>query len=83
MEVQKERRIRSPGTGPLAPQRTPVHHAMAYICECGEKLVFTREEVATKEARTLRCACGRTIVIQRGIVYGAGHPHSGSRERTA
>ena len=83
MEVQKERRIRSRGTGPLAPQRTPVRQAMGYICECGEKMVFTREEVATKEPRTLKCACGRTIVIQRGIVYGAGYSQSIFRERTA
>jgi len=44
---------------------------------------FTREEVATEEPRTLKCACGRTIVIQRGIVYGAGYSQSIFRERTA
>ena len=42
-----------------------MHHAMAYICECGEKWVFTRDEVDTKEAHTRACVCGRTIVIQR------------------
>jgi hypothetical protein len=40
-----------------------------------------RKEVGIKEARTLRCACGRTIVIQAGIVYGTGYPRSGSRKQ--
>jgi len=61
----------------------PVHHTMAYICECGEKWVFTRDEVETKEARTLGCGCGRTIVIQGGVVYGTGGPRPSSRRRIA
>jgi hypothetical protein len=31
----------------------------------------------------LKCACGRTIVIEDGIVYGTGYPRSGSSKRTA
>ena len=54
---------------------------MAYICECGKKWVFTRNEVDTKDARTLKCACGTTIVIQAGIVYGRDNPRSGSRKQ--
>lgn len=81
MEVRETRRIRSVGASPLAPQQAPVHHAMAYVCECGEKWVFARKEVGTKEARTLRCACGRTTVIQAGIVYGRDNPRSGSRKQ--
>ena len=60
-----------------------VHHTMAYICECGEKWSFTRVEVETKEARTLGCGCGRTIVIQGGVVYGTGFPRLSSRKRIA
>jgi hypothetical protein len=56
---------------------------MAYVCECGKKWFFARDEVDSKEARTLRCACGRTIVIEGGIVYGTGYPQSTSRKRTA
>jgi len=56
---------------------------MVYICECGKKWVFARNEVATKEAHTLTCACGRTIVIKNDIVYGTGYPRSGSRKQTA
>jgi hypothetical protein len=82
LKVQQERRIRSPEAAPLAPQQPPNHH-VAYICECGEKLMFTRDEVSTKEARTLRCACGRTIVIERGILYSTGHPRSDSHKRSA
>lgn len=40
-----------------------------------------RKEVGTKEARTLRCACGRTIVIQAGSVYGRDNLCSGSRRQ--
>jgi hypothetical protein len=56
---------------------------MAYVCECGGKWFFARDEVNSKEARTLKCACGRTIVIEDGIVYGTGYPRSGSSKRTA
>jgi len=56
---------------------------MVYICECREKWVFTRDEVETKEARTLGCGCGRTIVIQGGVVYGTGGPRPSSRKRIA
>ena len=75
------RRVRAVDSGQPAPQQAPVHHAMAYICECGKKWVFTRNEVDTNEARTLKCACGRTIVIQAGIVYGRDNPRSGSRKQ--
>jgi len=81
MEVHEMREASSIRAGPPNPQQAPAHHAMAYICECGEKWVFTRNEVDIKEARTLRCACGRTIVIQSGIVYGTGYPRSGSRKQ--
>ena len=63
--------------------QVPVHHTTAYICECGKKWVFTRDEVETKEARTLGCGCGRTIVIQGGVVYGTGCPRPSSRKRIA
>jgi len=76
MVVQGER-------SPLAFRPAPVHHAMAYVCECGEKWFFARDEVNSKEARTLKCACGRMIVIEDGIVYGTGYPRSGSSKRTA
>lgn len=55
---------------------------MAYICECGEKWVFMRNEIATTEEHTFSCACGRTIVTRGGIVYGRDNPHSGSRKQT-
>ncbi len=54
---------------------------MAYICECGKKWVFMRNEIATKEEHTLNCACGRTIVIQAGSVYGRDNLRSGSRRQ--
>ena len=60
-----------------------MQHAMAYICECGEKWVFTRDEVDTKEAHTPACLCGRTIVIQRGVVYSTDDPRPGLRKRIA
>ena len=60
MEVHEMRKVRSVGAGSLALQQASVHHAMAYICECGEKWVFTRDEVDTKEAHNRACVCGRT-----------------------
>jgi hypothetical protein len=50
---------------------------MAYICECGKKWIFGRDEVDTEEAHTQACVCGRTIVIQRGVVYSRDNPRSG------
>jgi hypothetical protein len=75
-------RRRSPRAGPLVLQQASVHHAMAYICECGKKWVSMRNEIATTEEHTFSCACGRTIVTHSGIVYGTGYPRSGSRKQT-
>ena len=83
MEVHEMRKVRSVGAGSLALQQASVHHAIAYICECGEKWVFTRDEVDTKEAHNRACVCGRTIVIQRGVVYSTGDPRPGFRKRIA
>ena len=75
-------RRRSPRAGPLTLQQASVHHAMAYICECGKKWVFMRNEIATKEEHTFSCACGRTIVTRGGIVYGTVSPRASSRKQT-
>jgi hypothetical protein len=81
MEVHEMRKVRSVGAGSLALQQAPVHHAMAYICECGKEWIFTRKEVDTEEAHTQACLCGRTLVIQRSVVYGRDNPRSGSRKQ--
>jgi predicted SprT family Zn-dependent metalloprotease len=75
-------RRRSPRAGPLALHQASVHHAMAYICECGKKWVSMRNEIATTEEHIFSCDCGRTIVTRDGIVYGTGSPCAGSRKQT-
>ena len=75
--VQEMRTRRLAGTDPLSTRQ------VAYICECGEKWVFARDKVDTEEARTQACVCGRTIVIQRGVVYSTGDPRLGFHKRIA
>jgi hypothetical protein len=42
----------------------------AYICECGKKWTFLKRSVAgTTEVRH-PCACGRTLVVGKGVIYG-------------
>jgi hypothetical protein len=74
MEVHEMRKVRTVGAGSLALQQDSVHHAMAYICECGKKWIFGRDEVDTEEAHTQACVCGRTIV---SVVYSRDNPRSG------
>ena len=76
MIVKKER-------SQIAPRQPPVLDAMAYVCECGKKWFLTRNEADSQETRTFRCACGRTIVIESGIVYSTGYPRYGFRKRAA
>ena len=49
---------------PMAETITPVKKA--YACECGK-----RWSIVVKRAGiyTMACACGRTVVIQNGVIY--------------
>ncbi len=40
----------------------------AYLCECGKKWTFQKKNTLGK--RSTKCECGRTIVVEEGIVYG-------------
>jgi hypothetical protein len=40
---------------------------VAYQCECGKKWSFTLKEAATPA--TLKCKCGRTIVVRDRFIY--------------
>jgi hypothetical protein len=44
---------------------------LAYMCECGKKWTFTLSDLT--EEKSLKCRCGRNIVIRNGIVYGTEH----------
>ncbi len=41
---------------------------VAYVCECGKKWTFPKKNTTGK--RSTKCECGRTIVIEEGIIYG-------------
>ena len=41
---------------------------MAYLCECGKKWSIPKKNVA-KGPSSFKCECGRTIVVEEGIVY--------------
>ena len=40
---------------------------LAYECECGKHWSMTAAEADI--SKKLKCKCGRTIVIQNGLVY--------------
>jgi len=50
------------------------HDTTAYICECGKRWHLSGKEVSAKQTRTMKCVCGRTIVVKDGIVYGTRNP---------
>lgn len=41
---------------------------VVYECECGKRWSMTAEEAAMD--RKMNCKCGRTIVVNRGSIYG-------------
>ncbi len=43
------------------------HEKVVYQCECGKKWTFTIKEAGTE--LTMKCACGRSIVVKNGFVY--------------
>ena len=49
-----------------------------YLCECRKKWSFTVKEGSSNT--TVKCTCGRIIVIENGIAYSTGRPHEESRE---
>jgi hypothetical protein len=54
--------------------RIPVmpENSVAYQCECGKKWNFTAKQAATPAS--LKCKCGRNIVIQDGFIYSTKKP---------
>jgi hypothetical protein len=51
----------------------------AYICECGKKWSFSRSQLFG-ETSTIKCKCGRTIILDSGFVYAIDKT-DGSRSR--
>jgi hypothetical protein len=51
------------------PEHTPRGTTTAYICECGKKWVFSKADVAGTPAVQRPCACGRTLVVGKGVIY--------------
>jgi hypothetical protein len=40
---------------------------IAYICECGKKWTFQKKNTTGK--RSVKCDCGRYIMIDEGLIY--------------
>jgi hypothetical protein len=45
---------------------------VSYQCECGKHWNITPNEISTD--KTLKCECGRTIVVQNGFIYSTNKP---------
>lgn len=43
----------------------------AYFCECSKRWVFQKAEVGSAFVVLRVCDCGRAIIADRGILYGA------------
>jgi hypothetical protein len=41
---------------------------LAYLCECGKKWSIPKKNLS-KGPSSFKCECGRTIVVEEGIMY--------------
>ena len=49
-----------------------------YLCEFRKKWSFTVKEGSSNT--TVKCTCGRIIVVDNGIAYSTGRPNEERRE---
>lgn len=56
------------------PEKLP-RGTTAYVCECGKRWVFPKMAVPGQKAMQ-PCDCGRTLVMENGIIYGTPASHN-------